>query len=82
MRWGRSGWLSLVVSLLALGTAVPAAAGPVTLTPIDTVMVWFQQDIATSTMFSSARSMSTEIDLTSTNTATRLYKGGQWSTPS
>ncbi|SUY29166.1 hypothetical protein EDC40_11432 [Aminobacter aminovorans] len=32
-------------------------------------------------MFSSARSMSTEIDLTSTN-ATRLYKGGQWSTPS
>jgi hypothetical protein len=56
--------------------------GSVTLTPIDTVMVWFQQDIATSTMFSSARSMSTEIDLTSTNTATRLYKGGQWSTPS
>lgn len=52
------------------------------LTPIDTVMVWFQQNIATSTMFSSARSNSVEIDLTSTNTATRLYKGGQWSTPS
>lgn len=56
--------------------------GSVTLTPIDTVMVWFQQNIATSTMFSSARSNSVEIDLTSTNTATRLYKGGQWSTPS
>jgi hypothetical protein len=56
--------------------------GTVTLTPIDTVMVWFQQDIATSTMFSSARSNYTEIDLTMTNTATRLYKGGQWSTPS
>lgn len=55
--------------------------GEVTLTPIDTVLVWFQQDIETSTMFSSARSMSVEIDLTTTNAATRLYKGGQWSTP-
>lgn len=55
--------------------------GTATLTPIDTVLVWFQQDIETSTMFSSARSMSVEIDLTTVNSATRLYKGQQWVTP-
>ncbi|WP_457584908.1 hypothetical protein [Ensifer canadensis] len=56
--------------------------GSVTLNPINTVMVWFQQDISCSTMFSSARSMSIEIDLSMTNTVTCLYKGGKWSAPS
>lgn len=46
----------------------------VTLNPIDTLMVWFQQDISGSTLFSSARSMSTEIDLSLTNSATLLYR--------
>lgn len=58
-----------------------AALGDVVLTPKDAVLVWFQQYIETSTMFSSARSNSIEIDLTQTNTATRLYKGGEWITP-
>ena len=33
-------------------------------------------------MFSTSRSRSVEIDLTSTNTATREYCGGNWTTPS
>lgn len=54
----------------------------VTLNPIETVMVWFEKDIATSTMFSSARSMCTEIDFRWTNSDSRLYKGDEWSAPS
>ena len=52
------------------------------LTPIDEVMVWFEQNIETSTMFSDARSRSVTIDLTSTNTQNRLYSNSKWSTPS
>ncbi len=52
------------------------------LTPIDEVMVWFEQNIETSTMFSDARSNSTTIDMTSVNTQTRQYSDGKWSTPS
>jgi len=51
------------------------------LTPVECVQVWFEQDIATSTMFSSARSNAVEIDLTDENSAARLYSGGAWSTP-
>ncbi|MCQ8783883.1 hypothetical protein [Mangrovibrevibacter kandeliae] len=53
-----------------------------TLTPVEVVQVWFQQNITTSTMISEAVSNSVEIDLTETDTATRLYSGGVWSTPS
>ena len=55
--------------------------GEAQLTPIDTVLVWFQQNISTSTMFSTARSRAVEIDLTNTNSATRLYQGQAWTTP-
>jgi hypothetical protein len=58
------------------------ATGTDTLTPVDQVMVWFEQDIATSTMFSTARSMSVTIDLTNVDSAARLYSGEVWSTPS
>ncbi len=51
------------------------------LTPIDEVMVWFEQKIETSTMFSDAKSNSTTIDLTKVNMGTRLYSDGKWSTP-
>ncbi|UOX85349.1 hypothetical protein MUY14_26570 [Amycolatopsis sp. FBCC-B4732] len=51
------------------------------LTPVECVQVWFEQDIATSTMFSSARSDAVEIDLTEEDSAVRLYSGGAWSTP-
>lgn len=56
-------------------------SGDVQLTPIDRVLVWFEQDIRTSTIFSTARSRALEIDLTFTNSATRLYAGQQWKTP-
>jgi hypothetical protein len=52
------------------------------LTPVDIVQVWFQQNILTSTMLSNAVSNAVEIDMTSTNLATRLYQGGKWTTPS
>lgn len=59
-----------------------AVEGNITLTPVEKVLVWFEQDIETSTMFSNARSRSVEIDLTTVNEATRLYNGSTWSTPS
>ena len=52
------------------------------LTPIEEVMVWFEQNILTSTMFSDARSNSVTIDMTDSNSQTRLYSNGKWSAPS
>lgn len=56
-------------------------SGEATLTPVERILVWFEQNIQTSTMFSDARSRSVEIDLTGVESATRLYKGQKWSTP-
>jgi len=55
--------------------------GQATLTPIESVLVWFEQNVATSTMFATPRSMSVEIDLTAAASATRLYKNQLWSIP-
>lgn len=62
--------------------ADPIVIGPDVLTPRETVQVWFQQDVVTSTIFSSARSNSVEIDLTTSDSATWQYKDQQWSVPS
>ncbi|GAB2777184.1 hypothetical protein [Amycolatopsis magusensis] len=59
----------------------PIVSGSDTLTPVESVQVWFEQDVKTSTMFSTARSNSVEIDLTEHDSATRLYSDGGWSTP-
>ncbi|WP_434443415.1 hypothetical protein [Lentzea sp. E54] len=59
----------------------PIVSGSDVLTPVEVVQVWFEQNIATSTMFSSARSNAVEIDLSQQNTAARLYSNGGWSTP-
>jgi hypothetical protein len=60
------------------------ALGVDTLTPVDVVLVWFQQNIATGTMLSQdamiAVSEGVEIDLTNEDKATRLYQNGIWST--
>lgn len=56
----------------------PIVLGTNSLTPIELVQVWFEQEIETGTMFSTARSNSTEIDLTHDNSQTRLYKGQKW----
>ena len=58
-----------------------AVLGSVELTPIEYVMVWFEQNIETSTMFSTARSNSIEINMTGVDEQTRLYENGTWSTP-
>jgi len=55
--------------------------GTTVLTPIETILVWFEQNVQTSTMFSTSRSNAVEIDLTFDNSATRLYSGGNWTTP-
>lgn len=60
----------------------PVVTGTTALTPVEKILVWFEQQVETSTMFSTSRSMSIEIDLTNTNKATRLYKDGNWTTPS
>jgi hypothetical protein len=54
--------------------------GQVTLTPVETILVWFEQNVQTSTMFSTSRSNAVEIDLTAVNSASRLYVGGVWKT--
>lgn len=59
----------------------PIVHGEANLTPVEKVLVWFEQNIQTSTMFSTARSKSVEIDLTFDNEAVRLYKDGKWSKP-
>ncbi|MBD2213729.1 hypothetical protein H6G27_28250 [Nostoc linckia FACHB-104] len=61
--------------------ADPILPGTATLTPVETVLVWFEQNLETSTMFSTARAKSVEINLTDTNTASRKYQGGKWITP-
>lgn len=52
--------------------------GPTNLTPVEKVLVWFEQDIKTSTMFSNSRSNPTEIDLTNSNDETRLFEDQTW----
>ena len=58
----------------------PVVTGKTVLTPVETILVWFEQNVQTSTMFSTSRSKAIEIDLTFDNTAGRLYEGGQWKT--
>lgn len=54
--------------------------GNTVLTPVETILVWFEQNVQTSTMFSTSRSKAIEIELTFTNDAARLYEGGEWKT--
>lgn len=55
-----------------------ANVGTTEMTPVDKVLVWFEQNIQAGTMFSTARSQAVEIDLTVANAATRLYQEGAW----
>ncbi|VVP06225.1 hypothetical protein PS862_03112 [Pseudomonas fluorescens] len=54
--------------------------GNTVLTPVESILVWFEQNVQTSTMFSTSRSKSIEIELTFANDAARLYEGGEWKT--
>ena len=53
--------------------------GIIVLTPLEKVLVWFQQNIATGTMFSKALTNNIELDLTETNSMKCLFKDQQWS---
>src|SRR3990167_2259821 len=48
--------------------------GNIVLTPVEAILVWFEQNVQTSTMFSTSRSKAIEIDLTVVNDATRRYE--------
>ena len=56
-----------------------AIVGTSAMTTVDEVLVWFEQNTETGTMFSTERSNSFAVDLTSTDLATVLYQGGVWS---
>lgn len=56
-----------------------ALSGNIELTPKEKVLVWFEQDIETEMMFSTARSKSTEVDLSKQNAVRLLYDADeQW----
>jgi len=57
----------------------PIVMGDTALTPVEKVLVWFEQNIETSTMFSDSRSKSIELDLTTINEKSILYKDQKWS---
>ena len=52
--------------------------GKTGVTPQDKVLVWFEQHTETNTTFNGARSLSVEVDLTTSNLETRLYSDGKW----
>jgi hypothetical protein len=56
----------------------PIVKGKTVLEPVDRILVWFEQNIETGTMFNTSRSRQVEIDLTDENTASRKYKNQKW----
>ena len=53
--------------------------GDIALTPVEKVLVWFQQDIVTSTMFGNSLTDALELDMTKTNSVHCLFKNQEWS---
>ncbi len=60
-----------------------AVKGDIILTPVDKVLVWFEQNVETSTMtmFNSSHSKLIDIDLTNSSSATRKYENQEWIIP-
>lgn len=46
--------------------------------PVEKILVWFQQNAQTSTMFTEMRSNAMEVDLTNKNVASIRYENGTW----
>lgn len=68
-------------------SALEAPKGDIVLTPVDKVLVWFQQDVVSGTMFSTvpvndrfrgARTDALELDLTETNSVHCQFKEQAW----
>lgn len=77
----------LAIGAGAQTTPVYVAKDPIakrtdaTLYPTEIVRVWFAQNAVTGTMIGEAPSYFVDIDMTATDTATRLYKNAMWTTP-
>ena len=56
----------------------PIVMGTDQLTPVEKVLVWFEQNVETSTMFSNSKSKSIELDLTNTNEINCRYENQKW----
>lgn len=56
----------------------PVYSGTIELTPVEQVMVWFQQNAETSTMFSKAVTKNVVLDLTDFNSYEITYDGKEW----
>ena len=80
------GLIQLSTDLEGRQEATPIYVAPfldtTVLMPIDEILVWFEQNIQTSIMFSSNRWDSVTIDMTDSDSQTRHYSNGQWSVPS
>lgn len=46
--------------------------------PVEKVLIWFESNVETGTMFTDMKSLSIEIDLTNKNTASVRYEKGNW----
>lgn len=56
----------------------PIMQGTCFLQPVEKALIWFEQDIQTGTMFSTARSRDIEVDLTQVNSVHIQYKSQKW----
>jgi hypothetical protein len=70
-----------MISTAVFLSPTQAIQGVTQMTPTDVLLVWFQQNVQTGTLFSGSRSNAVEIDLNNDSTATRLYTGSKWQTP-
>lgn len=52
--------------------------GKTLLKPVEKVLIWFEQNIETSTMFTTSRSRSIELDLTASSTISIKYSQEEW----
>lgn len=59
-------------------TIEPVVPGVIVLTPVEKIMIWFEQNVDPGTMFSTAKSLSVEIDFSSRNDASLKYENQQW----
>lgn len=75
-------WLDGGIRMVPMHLAPRASVvGEEPLTPVEQVLIWFEQYITTSTMFSTARPNAVEVDMSRTDRAAVRYSNGRWSTP-
>lgn len=58
----------------------PVVIGSAALKPVEKVLIWFEKNVQTSTMFNNITSAHCEVDLTLDSEASVLYEDGCWKT--